>query len=97
MNSLQLIYISKRAKKPADTRYRVLVNLQRSDRPRYWSFRCFNDGCNSKIVELQNLEVYAIDDFYDPQNINNTGIGRHCKGNLPDGLPCPYTYFFHVQ
>lgn len=78
-----------------DRRYRILVTLIRSDRPRYWNFLCFN--CGSKQVELQNLEVLSIDDFYDPQNINNTGIGRHCKGILPDGISCPYSYFFHVQ
>ncbi len=80
-----------------DKRYRCLISLMRSDRPRYWRFRCFNDGCNSIITEIQNLEVYAVDDFYDPQNINNTGIGRHCKGTLPDGTPCHYSYFFNVQ
>jgi len=56
-----------------DKRYRVLVSLIRADRPRYWNYLCNN--CGSKVVELQNLEVYAEDDFYDPQNINNTGIG----------------------
>lgn len=80
-----------------DKRYRVLVSLIRSDRPRYWAFKCVNGDCPGKIVEIQNLEVTAIDDFYDPQNINNSGIGRHCKGTTSDGLPCPYTYFFHIQ
>lgn len=74
-----------------DTRYRLLITLQRSDRPRYWNFLCFN--CGHKVVELQNLEVYTIDDFYDPQNINNAAIGKHCVG---DGKQCPYTYFFKV-
>lgn len=54
-------------------------------------------NCGSKIVELQNLEIYGVSDFFDPENINNTGIGRHCKGTTADGLPCPYTYFFNVH
>lgn len=94
MNQFEIIFRTRIAV-VADQRYRLLIILRRSDRPRYWNFLCFN--CGSKVVELQNLEVLTVDDFYDPQNINNTGIGRHCKGLLPDGLPCQYTYFFHVQ
>lgn len=78
-----------------DKRYRLLVTLIRSDRPRYWNFLCFN--CGSKVVELQNLEVLGVDDFYDPQNVNNTGIGRHCKGKDSEDIDCPYTYFFNVR
>ncbi len=78
-----------------DNRYRLLVTLIRSDRPRYWNFLCFN--CGSKVVELQNLEVMGVDDFYDPQNLNNAGIGRHCKGRTEDGIDCPYSYFFNVR
>lgn len=78
-----------------DRSYRVMVSLSRSDRPRYWNFLCHN--CGSKVVELQNHEVYSIDDMYDSQNISNWAIGKHCKGTLKDGLPCPYHYFFHVS
>lgn len=76
----------------ADNRYRLLITLIRSDRPRYWNFLCFN--CGHKVVELQNLEVLTVDDFYDPQNINNAAVGKHCVGN--EKL-CPYTYFFKVS
>lgn len=93
MNSLEIIFKTKLVVQ--DKRYRLLVTLLRADRPRYWNFLCFN--CGSKIVELQNLEVIGIDDFYDPQNVNNTAIGRHCKGLQGDGLACPYSYFFHVS
>lgn len=105
MNDLQIIFqqrIKQRivitepiAPVQQDKRYRILVNLVRSDRPRYWNFKCFN--CSSKIVELMNLEVLDATDFYDSQNLNNSGIGRHCKGTLDDGLPCPYSYFFNVH
>lgn len=80
-----------------DRHYTTLISLRRTDRPRYWVFKCFNNGCDSKIAEINNLEVYAIDDFFDPANLNNSGIGRKCKGTLPDGLPCPYKYFFSVH
>lgn len=78
-----------------DNRYRVLVNLMRSERPEMWTFTCMR--CGTKIVELMNCQVYGIDDFYDPQNLRNVGIGRHCKGRLSDGMLCPYTYFFNLQ
>ncbi len=93
MNDLEITFRAKIAVR--DNRYRILVTLIRSDRPRYWNFLCFN--CGSKIAELLNLDVIGADDFYDPQNVNNTGVGRHCKGVDSNGLPCPYTYFFHVQ
>lgn len=92
MNSLEITF---RSKEMPDKRYRCLVSLIRADRPRYWNFRCHN--CGSKVVELQNLEVLSIDDFFDPQNINNAGIGKHCKGSLKNGLPCQYNYFFIVR
>lgn len=77
-----------------DKRYRLMVTLLRSDRPRYWNFLCHN--CGSKLCELANREVYAITDFYDPQDINHSGIVKHCKGTI-DGFACPYSYYFDVQ
>src|ERR1700741_3220860 len=97
MNSLEITFKATHVVPLPDKRYRCLVTLMRSDRPRYWTFKCFNDGCNYKIVDIQNYEVVGIDDFYDPQNINNAGIGRHCKGILPNGMPFQYSYFFHLQ
>lgn len=78
-----------------DRRYRILVNLIRSDRPRYWNFLCHN--CGSKVVELMNQEIAGLDDFFDPQNVNNHGVGRHCKGTMIGGLPCPYSYYFQLS
>lgn len=78
-----------------DRRYRILVTLMRSDRPRYWNFLCHN--CGSKIVELMNEEVIGIDDFFDPQNPSNHGVGRHCKGIMDTGLACPYSYYFQLS
>ncbi len=95
MNMLEITFRHKPVKAVPDKRYRVLVRLVRSDRPRYWNFLCAN--CGTKLVELNNLEVFAITDFFDPENLNNSGIGKHCKGLLPGGLPCPYSYFFNIQ
>lgn len=77
-----------------DKRYRCLVTLIRSDRPRYWYYLCSN--CGARVAQILNQEVYSTDDFFDPQNINNTAIGRDCKGEL-DGVPCNYTYLFHSR
>lgn len=96
MNSLQLVFINRVPKPVAavpDKSYRILVTLIRSDRPRYWNYLCSN--CGSKVMELQNYDVIANDDFYDPQNAQNAAVGRHCKGSI-DGLPCPYHYFFKL-
>lgn len=98
MNELQVIFVKKHQKVEyvPDKHYGVLVTLIRADRPRYWNFLCVN--CGSKIADLLNHEVVGMDDFFDPQNVNNTAIGRHCKGLIPGtGLPCPYKYFFHVR
>ena len=93
MNELEITFYS--AKNIArDRRYRCLVRLIRSDRPRNWNFMCMN--CGSKIGELMNYEVIGIDDFYDPSNVANHGVGRHCKGTQPNGQACPYSYFFNL-
>lgn len=79
-----------------DSQYRIFVTLIRSDRPKYWNFLCIN--CGTKVVELQNMDVISLDDFYDPQNVNNQAVGRHCKGYFKkSGLPCQHTYFFHLS
>lgn len=88
------IEISIRAKGLPDKRYRLMVSLMRVDRPKYWNFHCFN--CGSKICELVNRDVFDVADFYDAQNINNSGTLKHCKGTQPNGLACPYSYFFNM-
>lgn len=67
----------------------------RADRPNNWTFKCMK--CDSKICQIINREIFAIDDFYDPQNVAYGGVSRDCKGITPDGLPCKYTYFFNLQ
>lgn len=95
MNELEKIFKARIVIVEPDRRYRVLINLQRADRPRFWNFLCHS--CGSKVVELQNYEIIGVDDFYDPQNLNNSAVGKHCKGTMPNGLPCKYSYFFKLQ
>lgn len=94
MNELEITFRTK-IRVESDNRYRFLVRMMRVDRPRNWNFLCFN--CGSMIVTVMNQEVLDATDFFDSTNLNNSGLGRHCKGVTPDGLPCPYTYFFNVQ
>jgi hypothetical protein len=93
MNQLEVIFLKRKA--VPDKRYRVLVNLQRSDRPRFWIAKCMN--CGSNIADIQHYEIYSVADFYDPQSIQNAGVGRHCKGTNDNGTPCQYSYFFQLQ
>jgi len=91
MNVLQLAYISK---PEPDRRYRILVSLQRSDRPRYWHFLCPN--CGAKVCELMNQEIYTMTDFYDAQNLQNHAVGIRCKG-ANKGEYCRYWYYFNIN
>lgn len=90
MNELQIIFL--KGKSQPDRKYRILVQLQRADRPRYWNFLCNN--CGTKVVELQNYEILSMTDFYDPQSPTNAAVGRPCKGYVHGQGSCPYTYFF---
>ncbi len=94
MNELEIVFKAKQTE--PDKRYRLLITLIRSDRPRFWNFLCI--GCGSKVCELQGVNVIGVDDFYDPQNVNNFGIICHCKG-FGKGMRrgCAYTYVFHIQ
>lgn len=100
MNQLQVAFIA-RIPRPAqgqpDKRYRIMVSLIRADRPKNWIFKCVNGDCDYKVCEIVNREVYDIVDFYDPQDVNNNGTLKHCKGTLPSGLACPYSYFFNMH
>lgn len=100
MNELQQIYIQKitirKAQPEPDKRYRIMVTLIRSDRPRVWVFKCMS--CGSKVCEIVNCEVYDVADFYDPENPSSAGTMKHCKGLQPQmtNVPCPYSYFFNM-
>ena len=88
MNQLN-INITHKQPEP-DRRYRVLVMLQRSDRPKYWRFNC--PHCMTPLAELSGKDVYAMTDFYDPSNPNNSSVGIRCTGAY-----CKYYYHFTVS
>lgn len=96
MNQLEIIFRAKQVPLDRrDKRYRIMVSLVRSDRPQFWNFHCFN--CQSKVVELNNLVIVDMVDFFDPQSMNNASIGRHCKGETANGTLCPFSYFFNMN
>jgi len=73
-----------------DRRYRTLVLLQRTDRPKYWTFHCMN--CQQPIAELNGTDVYAMTDFYDPHNASNASVGMRCPSPM-----CKRWYFFQLK
>lgn len=75
-----------------DRRYRVLVILQRSDRPRYYDFHC--SVCQYKVCELSNTEVVAIQDLMDTSN--HTLVGVRCDGRYRGGR-CDTWYYFSLS
>lgn len=95
MNSIEVVFRTKKIIHVPDKRYKLLVSLMRSDRPRHWNFMCIN--CGKVVVEVNNCEVYGLDDFYDPDTVANASVGMHCKGSTRDNVPCPYSYFFRLQ
>lgn len=73
-----------------DRRYRVLISLQRSDRPRYWTFSCMN--CKSDVCEMVNAEVVATSDLIDMSNLDIMGPGIRCPGKY-----CRRWYYFNLR
>lgn len=92
MNTLQIAFVNRGQ---PDRRYRLMVTLVRSDRPRVWNFLCMN--CGAKVCELVNREVYDAVDFYDTKDMELGGVLKHCKGSESTGLACPYSYFFNMH
>ena len=74
----------------ADRRYRVLVLLQRSDRPRYWTFHC--PHCTNPLSEIVNSDVVAISDTFDMQNTSLSTNGLRCDGKF-----CRWWYYFSLD
>lgn len=78
-----------------DFRYRILVNLVRSDRPRYWTFHCPN--CQQKVGELSNVEMKTMTDIIDMSNMDKQLVGMRCDGRSPDGIGrCNIWYYFNL-
>lgn len=77
-----------------DRRYRVLVILNRSERPKYWTFHC--PQCKMPVSEILNAEVESISDLIDTTNINNIGLGVRCDGRYMDDK-CRIWYYFKLN
>lgn len=73
-----------------DQRYRTLISLHRTDRPRYWTFSCIN--CKADICEMVNTDVLAISDLLDMQNVEIAGPGIRCTGRY-----CRRWYYFNLS
>jgi hypothetical protein len=75
-------------------RYRVLVMLRRSDRPKSYDFHCFR--CNMLIAEISGQDVVAFDDAI--QVYQKVTHGVKCQGRLDRRLSgtgrCNLMYFF---
>lgn len=74
----------------ADRRYRVLVLLQRSDRPRYYTFHC--PQCTMPVCEIVNSDVVALSDLVDMETMD-VGTGTRCNGRF-NGGHCRTWYYF---
>lgn len=77
-----------------DRKYRILVMLQRSDRPKYFLFHC--QYCGRPVCELVNSEVYAVSDAMDMNNTDLVAVGIRCGGRL-NGFACQTYYYFRLS
>lgn len=73
----------------ADYRYRVLVMLRKSDRPKYYDFSCFM--CQRKVCEISGSDIKAFDDTADMYLKTTKGV--RCTGRYRGGH-CPMWYYF---
>lgn len=70
-----------------DQRYRIVVNLHRTDRPKYWIYSCPN--CHADIFELNNCDVISETDIFDARL---SLVGRRCPGKY-----CRRYYYFNLS
>lgn len=82
----------------ADHRYRVLVLLGRSDRPRLEKFNC--PKCTRPVAEIMNAELLGLTDMMDMENLSTLGVGIRCGGRTGDRAinngRCDRWYYFSV-
>lgn len=76
-----------------DRRYRVLVNLTRSDRPRYWVFSC--PHCKQDVAEINNSLIASMSDLIDYDAANEL-VGVRCDGRYAQGR-CGIWYYFKLN
>lgn len=75
----------------ADRRYRVLVLLNRTDKPVYMKFLC--PRCGMAVSELINSEVKALSDTQDFDNTSLNAVAVRCDGRYDNGY-CRIWYIF---
>lgn len=63
-----------------DRRYRVLVLLNRTDRPYYAKFFC--PKCTMPVAELINTEVRGLSDTQDFNNTDMNAVAVRCEGRF---------------
>jgi len=74
-----------------EERYKVLVMLRQSSRPKSYDFHCFR--CNMKICEISGSDVVMFDDAINIYQKVTTGV--KCKGRLANnGGRCTLMFFF---
>lgn len=74
----------------SDRRYRVMVLLQRSDRPKYWTFNC--PQCTMPVCELNGVDVIGLTDLV-ALGADDTGlVGVRC-----DRGSCRWWYYFKLN
>lgn len=66
-----------------DRRYRMLVTLERSDRPVAFTFHC--PRCTRRVVELVNADITNISDISDFSNSDTPLVGHRCDGYTDAG------------
>lgn len=76
-----------------DRRYRILVLLQRSDRPSHFKFHCVR--CNMPVSEIINADIVALSDTMDMETSKLPLTGVRCDGRF-DGGRCNIWYFFSL-
>jgi hypothetical protein len=81
----------------ADKKYRVLVGLKVSERPKSYNFYCFR--CNNMVAEISGKDVIVFDDAASVYQRVTTGV--KCRGRLApeERVPgennhCPVHYYF---
>jgi hypothetical protein len=74
-----------------DRRYRIRVMLNRSDRPRYFTWQC--PQCTYPVCEIVNCDIVAVSDTMDMTNLSNAGPGVRCDGRYQGGRCNIWWYF----
>lgn len=72
-----------------DFRYRILVMLRKSERPKYFDFHCML--CQMKVCELSGTDVRGFDDMADVYVKTTKGV--RCPGRYR-GAHCYMWYYF---